>query len=485
MKSIKETIRKKGLILDLSEPFYKHLIKLSPDAIVIHEDGKILYVNQAGIKMIKAKKAADLIGKPIIRFIHDSSRVIVRERIRKRLMRRKMTKPIEEKFIRFDKTTLDAEVTSLPFIYKKKLAILSVIRDLTFRKKTELELSKLANVAQNTADPVFITDRKGKFSYINSAFLKITGFTREEIIGKTPRIIKSGRHTILFYKKLWQKITSGQAFRAIMVNKKKNGELFYVDHTITPIKNKSGEITDFVGIWKDITAQQELEKRKNDFISIASHELKTPLTSISLYSQALSAILTKENNNTYVRYIEKINTQVDRLNNLINSLLDISKAQAGKIISKRDLIDPYYLIKETIETIKAISGNHEIIFVGKANPKIYCDQERINQVMINLLSNAIKYSPDGGKIVVKMIRKPKDLIVSVRDQGIGIPRIYQNKIFERFSRARISKYANYPGMGISLYLSSEIIKQHGGNMWVESDGKSGSTFYFSLPIQTN
>lgn len=603
----KEIEGRKAFKLNLTEEFYLRLITLSLDAIVIHKNAKIVYVNPAGIKMIRARSLNNLLGRPIMDFIHRSSQDLAKKRISEMLTRGRISKPIEERFIRFDNTILETEVTSLPFWYQDGLAILSIIRDKTKEKQSEAELSKLttivkssddaifnrdlngiiqswnkgaeklygytakemigqsiniicpsnkmgeikkiinnirkdipmkrlrttrlnkygkeinvllnispiknkagkivgsitiarniaklrqatydlpklANVAKYTADGVFITDRRGIIQYVNPAFEKITEFSKKEAIGQTPRIIKSGHHDKSFYRKLWDTIISGGTFRKTMVNKKKNGEIFYVDHTITPVKDKSGTITHFVGIWKDITEQMQLEKRKDDFIGIASHELKTPLTSISLYTQALNNMFSKEESNGYSKYIGKINTQIYRLTNLINQLLDISKIQAGKLVFNKEYTDLNYLFGDIMETMQLTTRKHSLILKGNVNHKVYCDKERIGQVMINLLSNAIKYSPDGGEIIVKIANGNNKISVSVKDQGIGIPKKYQKKIFERFFRAGVAKYANYPGMGIGLYLSNEIIKQHHGRMWLESEDAKGATFYFNLPLERN
>ncbi len=151
----------------------------------------------------------------------------------------------------------------------------------------------LTQALEQTADAVFITDPKGIIQYVNQAFETMTGFSRTEAIGQTPAIINSGQHNQLFHQNLWKTIKSGQTFRHVVVNKKKSGELFYTDHTISPIFDSNQLLTHFVATWKDISKEIQLQKQKDEFISVVSHELKTPITSLSLYLQRLEAQLKK------------------------------------------------------------------------------------------------------------------------------------------------------------------------------------------------
>ncbi len=330
---------------------------------------------------------------------------------------------------------------------------------------------------EQAGDAIFIGAKDGKIEYVNPAFEKLTGFSKEEAIGKTPRIVKSGLQPLSYYKKLWSTILSGNVFRSTVINRKKSGELFYADHTITPLKNREGEVVNFIAIWKDITASKELEKKKDDFIGVASHELKTPITAIKAYSQILKKQLDKFGDKKSLYMLSKLSGKVDMLTNLVNELLDVKRIEEDRLVFTKRKFDLHELIEKTVIDFEYMYEEFE--FVERGDPVfVKADKERIEQVLINLIINAIKYSPTQKKVVIKVEEKEKDLVISIADSGIGIPESKIDKVFERFYRAENKGV----GFGLGLYISSEIITRHGGKMWVKSQTGKGSTFFFSLPI---
>lgn len=233
-----------------------------------------------------------------------------------------------------------------------------------------------------------------------------------------------------------------------------------------------------------VTAERRaLEHRKDEFISMASHELKTPLTSLQGYTELLQRRFTKLDNQEALSYLAKMATQINQLTKLIADLLDISKIQAGKIAFAEDAVDINTLVHEVAENLQQTSSQHQIIIEGRAQYAIIGDKERLGQVLINLITNAMKYSPRAKKIIVHLTHTHETLTVSVQDFGIGIPKAHQEKVFERFYRASNDKDQTYPGLGIGLYIAHQIIEHHGGKMWVESTEGQGSIISFSLPSQ--
>ncbi len=338
--------------------------------------------------------------------------------------------------------------------------------------------SKFFTAVEQTADAVFITDPDGTIRYVNPAFEEITGFEKAEVLGEKPSIIKSGLHDNEFYKRLWGTVLSGNTFRETVINKKKNGELFYSDHTITPLKNKSGEIIAFIGIWKDITEKVLMEKRKDEFISIASHEFKTPITNIKILADLLKRKTKKEDQS---EMIAKMHRQIDKLTRLVNDLLDVSRIQAGKLDLRFESFFLNELIDEEIASFKISHAQRQIQVQHNPKLKIKADPERLGEVISNLLENAIKYSPSDKPIWVKVQKDKSKIIVSIRDFGQGIPAEYRHMIFARFFQLNKDPVDLNSGLGLGLYIASEIIKLHGGKMWVESYQEKGSTFYFSIP----
>ena len=232
---------------------------------------------------------------------------------------------------------------------------------------------------------------------------------------------------------------------------------------------------------EDITDKKETDRRKDDFLSIASHELKTPLTTIKGFIQLLERMVPEDSSEKFVATLGKVSIYVDRLNNLISELLDTSKIQSGNIEIHKDPFDIDKLIHDTVENIGLATPSYSITINSGTNATILGDELQISQVITNLVSNAIKYSPGTSKIDVYCNRVGNFVKISVKDYGMGISQQDQTKIFERFFRARdIQK--KFPGMGIGLYICHEIIANHNGTLWVESEIGSGSTFNFTLPI---
>ena len=182
-----------------------------------------------------------------------------------------------------------------------------------------------------------------------------------------------------------------------------------------------------------------------------------------------------------LKYLVRMGDQIDRLTNIINELLDVSRIQTGRLELNLEPTSLRNLIEETCENIQATVVDHKIKCYGDELDIINIDKYRTGQVLVNLLTNAVKYSPSGGEVEMEYKNRPDDVLVSVRDQGIGIPEEYHDRIFERFYRVYDKNEKTFPGLGMGLYISSEIIKKHGGRIWVESKEGEGSTFYFTLP----
>ncbi len=259
----------------------------------------------------------------------------------------------------------------------------------------------------------------------------------------------------------------------------KSGKIFWVESQSSVIKDKQGKPIGTRGVTMDISERMELERRKDELISIASHELKTPVTTLKSFTQILQQYL--NNNEKAGYYLSKMNGQIDRLTILINDLLDVSKIQAGKLELNKEnfLLDE--LIKDVVDDMQNIADNHEIFLTNSKNISINADKYRLSQVLINLLSNAIKYSPNSQKIYVNVKKTKKNVTVRIQDFGIGISKKNIPQVFERFFQADNKIRQSFSGLGLGLYISSEIIKRHHGTINVESEKGKGSTFFFHLP----
>jgi PAS domain S-box-containing protein len=234
---------------------------------------------------------------------------------------------------------------------------------------------------------------------------------------------------------------------------------------------------------KEIAERKKLEKQKDEFIGMASHELKTPVTSIKAYTQVLQARFKKAENIKASELLSKMDAQLNKLSNLIADLLDVTKMQGGKLQFHESFFDLNELIEEIVEEMQRTTTKHTIVKETTTSKSLWGDRERIGQVIINFITNAIKYSPYSDRIIVKTELDTESMIIRVVDFGVGIPKEAQEKVFERFFRVGGRKLETYPGLGLGLYISSEIVKRHKGRIWVESESDKGSIFSFTLPLK--
>ena len=228
----------------------------------------------------------------------------------------------------------------------------------------------------------------------------------------------------------------------------------------------------------------ELMRKKDDFLSIASHELKTPVTSLKAYTQILQMDSIDAKDTRRELMFTKMDMQIDKLTSLINNLLDTTKLQNGELVYNKTIFQLNDLLSEIIEEMQMAATSHEIIVKDNIAFPVYADRERIGQVLSNLISNAIKYCPDCKRIIVSLKRKGNEAICSVQDYGYGIVNEQKDKIFERFYRITGNNLHTYPGLGLGLFIAKEIIERHNGKIWLESEPGKGSIFYFTLPLQT-
>ncbi len=266
------------------------------------------------------------------------------------------------------------------------------------------------------------------------------------------------------------------------VRVRKDGRRIDVSLSISPVKDSAGNIIGAAKIARDITERKELERRKDEFISMASHELKTPVTSLKGFTQLLLRQFKRLDDNETLRYLARMDTQLNKLTKLISDLLDISKMQTGQLEYRMEPFDLNVLAQEIVENVQGMTQTHRLILQKTAEVCVFGDRDRVGQVLINLLSNAIKYSPGADQVIVQIATDGTNALVSVQDFGIGIAEAHQEKIFERFYQVNEPAEKTYPGLGIGLYITSQIIRRHRGCLWVKSQKGEGSVFNFSLPL---
>jgi PAS domain S-box-containing protein len=234
-----------------------------------------------------------------------------------------------------------------------------------------------------------------------------------------------------------------------------------------------------------VKEQKRAMEKKDEFITIASHELKTPVTSIKGYIQVLRFNFEKDGNAMAAQVLGKVDTQINKLTTLISDLLDVKKIETGKLNYREEVFDYNELVKEVIEETGRVLTKHTVKHQLDETVLIYGDRNKIGQVITNFIDNAGKYSPQNTDIIIETFKEGNKVKLAVSDSGIGIPKSQQHMIFDRFYRVSGAKENTYSGLGLGLYISFEIIKRHQGNIGVESEEGKGSTFYFELPISNS
>lgn len=338
----------------------------------------------------------------------------------------------------------------------------------------------LQQILDVSPDPLLITDSESNIIYANTSWEKLTGYSFAEVKNKNPRILQSGKTPPRIYKAMWARLQQKKPFISDGIrDKKKNGSEYQISSSIYPI-TQNDVIKYFVQIQHDITFAKKMDEFRKAFLSLSAHELKTPITVLKLLTQSHLLKAKKRGEDTInISELELIDQEIDRLITLINDMLDSSRFETGKEVMTFETIDLAPVIKKTVKKIQIFAKNHTVrIDHLIPNTIVIADSMRIEQVLLNLLSNAVKYSPPEKTVRVSMRNDKKRVIISVSDEGVGIPKSKQKLIFDRYYQV---KSKSKVGFGLGLYIAKEIIKKHKGKLWVESIKGKGSTFYFSLP----
>ena len=375
--------------------------------------------------------------------------------------------------------------------------ILLAMDDITIRKESERKQAESEAHFRQMAElmPAKITnaDAAGGVTYYNKQWLDYTGMNFEELKDFGYHKIMHPDEVEEFKKRFQIAAETGNDLEMEMRFMNKEGEYKWHLNRASPVKDDGGKIKFWIGATADIHDQKTKEEAKDEFIGIASHELKTPLTTAKAYIHLLEMSMSKRSmtpmetpleekeNNKDLLYAQKAGASIDRLNNLIEELLDVSKIQSGKLPMHISSFNFDEMLSSAIEEVQHTSLNHTIIKSGKTNIPVPGDMERLKQVVINLLTNAVKYSPKADEVFVNVAQENGEIKVSVKDSGIGIRKESIEKIFERYYREE-DRAVHFQGLGIGLSICIEIIQRHKGKIWAESEPGKGSTFYFTIPI---
>ncbi|MCU7618978.1 PAS domain-containing protein [Chryseobacterium sp. PBS4-4] len=354
------------------------------------------------------------------------------------------------------------------------------------RKEIQQREEKFRDLADSMPQFVWTCNRKGKLTYMNDSWYRYTGFDREEDPSEGVRRVI---HPKVYEKVLvvWEEsLRTGNPFEMeYQFLDPKNPDVYrwFLGRAV-PTFDGDGNIKQWIGTFTDIDDFKQLQTQKDNFLGIASHELKTPLTSLKIYTQFIEKNLVRQSDLKNAKVARKMDDQIDLLTNLISDLLDVTKIQNGKIQLNESEFD-FDQLAEEIVAEQQMTARHRIILRPTEVGKVFADRHRISQVMSNLISNAVKYSPDADEVIVSTQLIGNNVKFCVKDFGIGIPKDKQNKIFEQYYRVSGSKEHTISGLGLGLYISSEIIKRTGGRIYVSSNEEKGSDFCFEIPKSKN
>lgn len=396
---------------------------------------------------------------------------------------------LEKQFLKKDGEPFDVYISGA-FLEGSRREGVSVIIDITERKQTEADLKYQKSLleAKQEASPlgVLVVSPKGKIVNCNKRFIEMWKMPESVIQTQLDdAALNIGRQQLLNPEDFVER-----AKEVYKTHSKNNEKLYFKDGRIferfgSPIVGEGGEDYGYVWYFLDITERENLARQKDDFMGIASHELKTPVTSIKAYTQVLQSRFTKANDAQSAEMLGKMDAQLNKLTSLITDLLDVTKIEQGKLQFKKERFDFNQLLNEVTEEIQRTATKHQVVLELDRTVVITGDRDRIGQVIINFLTNAIKYSPQKDQVVVRTRIYQGELVLSVQDFGLGLSKEDQKRVFERFYRVGESGHETYPGLGLGLYISAEIIQRHKGKIWAESEKGEGSTFYFKLPLQSD
>lgn len=483
-----------------SEEKYRSLVENSPDAVAIYIEGKIVFVNEEGIRMIGAVNKDEIIGKPVLQFIHPDSTESIIQRMIDVLRDSNASDIVEEKLIDLYGKPIDVELKAIPTLYEQQEAVQVIIHDISERKRTQEKIKQLSQAVEQSPVSIIITNTSGIIEYVNPKFTEISGYSFDEVVGQNPRVLKSGHTTQSEYKELWQTISAGHEWHGEFHNITKNGDLYWESASISPIISAQGKITHFIAIKEDIThrkkAQEELihakekaeesDRLKLAFLANMSHEIRTPMNGILGFTELLKTPnLTSEEQQEYVKIIEKSGI---RMLNIINDIISISKVESGQIettLSETDINEQIEYLHTFFKPEAKQKGIQLIVknTLPSNEAIINTDREKVYAILTNLVKNALKFT-DSGSIEFGYVKKGKYLEFFIRDTGLGISNSQQKIIFERFRQANDTISRSHEGSGLGLAISKAYVEMLGGQIWVESQEGKGSCFYFTLPFGT-
>lgn len=358
----------------------------------------------------------------------------------------------------------------------------------TAKTKIEQEIQnarKFQKAVDSSTEAVSITTPDGAIIYVNPAWTALNGYTDAEALGRNHRMLKSEQTQPDVFAAMWEKITAGFAFRTEdITNKRKDGSTYHAELSIFPI-SEGAQTLFYVSLCQDISQRKEVDKAKTEFVSLASHQLRTPLSAIRWYSEMLLSKYVGELNEKQRQYVKEIYQGNLRMVDLVNALLNVSRLDLGTFAIEPEEVNLVEIcdsvLSELMPQITAKKQTLERIYTTAPQSYI-ADPKLIRIVFQNFLSNSVKYTQEGGYVVVEIGVRENSLYIRVSDNGYGIPKGQHGKIFEKLFRADNVRQKDTEGTGLGMYIVKAIVESSGGKIWFESEENKGTTFHVLMPL---
>ncbi len=482
-KALQESIRR-----------YQDLADLLPQTIFeVDINGKLTFANQASFKIFGYSNEDFDEGLYVTQMIIPEERQIAYNNIQKILNGKRVTR-YEYFALKKDGTSFPALIYINP-IRSEGLTIgfRGILLDISDRKQSEEQIRKLSRAVEQSPTSIVITNIWGDIEYVNPYFTELTGYSFQEVVGENPRILKSGYTSSEDYGKLWELITSGKKWRGEFHNKKKNGELYWEEASISPIVNSKGKITHFLAIKVDITERkrivaelirakekaEESDKLKSEFLAQMSHEIRSPISTILSYN----SFLKEELKGKLDTFLESSFTSIDsagkRLLRTIDLILNMAALQSGYINLKPTNVNIVDILKSLISEFEVYAKNKKLSInfkINTTNTNVITDDYLVTEIFQNLIDNAIKYTTKGYIEINTYENEDNKLCVDVIDTGIGISKEYMPKLFSPFTQEETGYSRSYEGNGLGLALVKNYIDLIGADIKIKSEKNSGSVF---------
>jgi len=501
--------RKSEEAVQESDMHYHQIVDLSQDMIVIHQQGKVVFVNEAGVQLLGVPNSDQIIGRSVLEFVPPEYRKIALERMQTgHTEEGYRSKVYEQKMIRVDGNVIDIELRGMPIRYQGEQAIQFIARDITERKKAEAALRRSEQefraLAENSPDVIVRYDREGRRMYVNPEFERVNRLTAREVLGKKPEEISTELAPMadVFTSRLMETMASGKITK-IDLSWTKDGKLICWFVRAVPEFDVNGNVTGALTIWSDISERKQVEEEINRlnqelelrvaqrtnqleeankeleaFSYSVSHDLRAPLRSVDGFSLALLEDYYDKIDDQGKNYLHRVRSATQRMAQLIDDMLNLSRLSRTEMIVQQ--VNLSEIFREITLSIHETQPKRQVEFIIQEGIKAQGDSRLLRIVLENLLGNAWKFTSKHptARIEFNMKQEKEGIVYFIRDDGAGFNMEYAKKLFGAFQR--LHSTAEFPGTGIGLATVQRIIHRHSGKIWAESEIEKGSTFYFTL-----